>query len=144
MNKAFLIENILVDKEDEYLLNKHIWNIKETGHVRTKVNGKNTYLHSLIMNTRALIDHKNRNPLDNRKSNLRLANKSTNAMNSSIRIDNTSGYKGISWSISRSKWEVYITANKKAIKLGRYLDINEAIKVRLEAEIKYFGEYRAQ
>lgn len=142
--KTFVMGDVLVDTEDVYLLTRYTWHIKKTGHVRTRINGKNTYLHSLILNARSLIDHINRNPLDNRRINLRLATKSTNAMNTDIREDNTSGYKGISWSKSRFKWEVYITANKKTIKLGRYLDINEAIKVRLEAEIKYFGEYRAQ
>ena len=37
---------------------------------------------------------------------------------------------------------IYICINNSTINLGYFIDYNEAVKVRKEAEIKYFGEYR--
>ena len=43
---------------------------------------------------------------------------------------------------NRNKWIAQITVNYKNIHLGRYENIEDAIKARKEAEVKYFGEYR--
>ena len=43
-------------------------------------------------------DHKDRNELNNRKHNLRLATQQENNFNKSVRNDNNSGITGISWS----------------------------------------------
>lgn len=80
-------------------------------------------------------------PFDNKIINLRLATQSQNMMNTKIRIDNSSGHKGISWSPKHFKWRAYINVNKKQIFLGNHDDIENAIKARNEAEIKYFGEF---
>jgi hypothetical protein len=53
-----------------------------------------------------LVDHINRNPADNRIINLRLANKSINAINSYASTKNTSGFKGVSWSKGMKKWRM--------------------------------------
>lgn len=42
-----------------------------------------------------LTDHINRNKLDNRRENLRVADKSINAVNTNIRSDNSTGYNGV-------------------------------------------------
>lgn len=55
-----------------------------------------------------------------------------------IPSNNTSGVKGVSWSKSRQLWETYIQIHGKRINLGRYADFTEAVKVRKEAEEKYF------
>lgn len=52
--------------------------------------------------------------------------------------NNTSGVKGVSWSNSRQLWEAYIQLHGKRIHLGRYVDFTEAVKVRKEAEEKYY------
>lgn len=58
--------------------------------------------------------------------------------------NNTSGFSGVSWDKERSKWVAYIVIDKKRKKLGRFDDKKDAIKTRLLAEEKYFGEFAPQ
>jgi hypothetical protein len=55
------------------------------------------YLHHLVIPKvkRKTIDHINGNTLDNRRENLRCVTYSENQLNAKLRIDNTTGYKGI-------------------------------------------------
>lgn len=89
-------------------------------------------------------DHKNRNAFDNRKKNLRPATAMENARNYSMQKNNTSGFSGVSWDSERNQWLAYINVNKKRKKIGRFDNKNDAIKARLEAEAKYFGEFSPQ
>src|SRR3990167_96560 len=77
-----------------------------------------------------IVDHINRNKLDDRPENLRIANKMQNAINSKIPSTNTSGYKGVSFYGRDKNWESYIKYKQKRIFLGRY-------KTKNEAAIKY-------
>ena len=52
----------------------------------------------------SVIDHINRKPLDNRINNLRIADRTLNSVNSGMRKDNTSGYKGVCYHKSSNKW----------------------------------------
>lgn len=141
MNKTYVIGDILVDDEFKYILKKYKWYSKKEGHLRAKIDGKFIYLHHFILNTTELVDHIDRNPLNNKKCNLRLATKSQNAMNSKIRIDNKTGIKGVSYNKEKRKYEGYITINQKRIKLGYFKELKEAALKRADAEIKYFKEF---
>lgn len=55
-----------------------------------------------------VIDHKNEHKADNRLSNLRVANHSTNGANRGKQNNNTSGYKGVSFSKRDKTWFVQI------------------------------------
>ena len=79
-------------------------------------------------------DHINRNTLDNRKINLRTVSSQQNKFNTNIRIDNTSGYKGVTWDKQTNKWMSQIGIDGKNIKLGRYFHLKEAIDARENAE----------
>ena len=89
-------------------------------------------------------DHADRNALNNRKSNLRFATKSENARNQSVSKRNTSGVIGVGYYKPGDKWRAYIEYNNQFISLGYYVDKEDAIKARLEAEQKYFGEFAPQ
>lgn len=52
--------------------------------------------------------------------------------------NNTSGHKGVSWNKSHQKWQAYIGIHGKTIKLGYFDNIEDAIRVREEAEQEYF------
>lgn len=61
-----------------------------------------------------------------------------NIQSNAISKNNTSGINGVAWDKSRNKWISSIKIKRKQIFLGRYKDINDAIKARQEAEEKYF------
>ena len=101
-------------------------------------------LHRLIMgfpnvSKGFVIDHINRNPLDNRKSNLRIVTRVENARNCGIPKDNVSGTKGVYFYKRDEVWMARISANGKRISLGTYQDIEDAMKARKEAEKEYWG-----
>lgn len=112
-------------------------------------NDTQIFIHRLLMGlpntydeeTRLVADHINGNTLDNRRSNLRVIKKEINPINCKKYKNNTSGVKGVSWLKRLNKWQVGIQINKKNIYLGVYSNFDEAVKVRKEAEDKYFGEY---
>jgi hypothetical protein len=89
------------------------------------------------------VDHRDADTLNNRKFNLRIVTKSQNNMNRNKQQNNKSGYKGILWYYHHgyNKWKASIRKDHKIYNLGYYDDINDAIKARKDAEIKFFGEY---
>lgn len=54
------------------------------------------------------------------------------------RKNNTSGYKGVSWDAQRKKWVAQIRLQGKNHKIGRFLNLEDAIEARKQAEKKYF------
>lgn len=89
-------------------------------------------------------DHKDRNPLNNRRSNLRKATTQENVQNSSKQKNNTSGFIGVSWKKDIQKWTAYIIIDKTQKHLGDFINKKDAIRTRLKAEVKYFGEFAPQ
>jgi hypothetical protein len=98
------------------------------------------YVYGDFPNT--LIDHINRNPDDNRISNLRLATSSQNQENTKTRTDNLCGYKGISFNKKENKWRARISKHGKTNHLGRFSSIDLAIQARKDAEDKYFTHHK--
>lgn len=89
-------------------------------------------------------DHIDRNPLNNKKDNLRKSTYTQNAQNRTISSKNKSGVVGVCWDKSSQKWRAYIMVEKQYIHLGVYINKIDAIKVRLKAEQKYFREFAPQ
>lgn len=87
------------------------------------------------------IDHANGLRSDNRIINLREAKHHENICNRPKQINNTSGYKNVSWSKTMDQWMVRINFNKKSIIVGYFKDINDAINASFEARKKYHGEF---
>lgn len=82
------------------------------------------------------IDHVNRVRADNRIANLRLATRSENNQNTSLRSDSTSGHKGVSWHSRDKRWVAEIKLDKKKRYLGSFVDINDAVAARKAEESK--------
>lgn len=86
-------------------------------------------------------DHRDNNPLNNRRENLRLATYNENARNRRIARNNSTGYKGVSYRKDRCRWIAYIAVNGKKIHLGFFDTPEDAHKAYCEASDKYFGEF---
>ena len=134
-----------IDKEDLELVKKYTWNIRDRDNgysgyksITTMINNKYVTL-ATILTGYAYCDHKDRDPLNNRRNNLREATHTENMRNCSKRRDNTSGYIGVTWNKKVNKWEAQLSINNKCLHLGKFIDKIDALKERLRAELKYFG-----
>jgi hypothetical protein len=87
------------------------------------------------------IDHINGNPYDNRLLNLRLCTLSENQQNSKIRVDNTTGYKGVGFSKSLNKYTVRCRANGKRHNLGYFDTAEKASEAYKEFAIFHHGKF---
>lgn len=86
------------------------------------------------------IDHKNLVRYDCRKINLRRATDSQNAMNKDYGHLSKTGIVGVKQ--NKNKWFADIKVDSQRIYLGSFDTLEEATEARIEAEIKYFGEFR--
>ena len=131
-----VIAQAIIDAEDVNKVRFTKWRLKAGGKYVvnwSKYSGSTIFLHRRILNTNEFVDHMNGNPLDNRKSNLRIVTKSQNQMNVN--------YKGISLT-NNGKYYAYIKLNQKMMNLGVYIDECDALYARWFAETILFGEYR--
>jgi len=91
------------------------------------------------------IDHINGNGLDDRRKNIRFVTRSQNAFNKDKQSNNTSGFRGVWFDKARNKWHVELKCGEKMggkkKHLGRFDDFDEAVRVRIAAEKKYFGKH---
>lgn len=87
------------------------------------------------------IDHINGIKTDNRICNLREATACENMRNAGQKARNTSGYKGVTWDKSKSKWQAAIRYEGKSKFLGRFDDPEAAYAAYCSAAHKYHGEF---
>ena len=151
-NKGYIIAytgniKFYLSKEDEYLLQFRCFgvNSKSLPYLKCVIKGRRYFLHNLIMRPPEgyEVDHINGNVLDNRRGNLRLVTHSQNCKNKK-QYTNSSYHMGVSYRKDRPSkpWCSQIIVDGKRIGLGQYKTKEEALQVRLEAEKKYYGEYR--
>jgi hypothetical protein len=141
-------EPFYFDLEDYDLIKDYCWSLDKNKYVITTLNKekeKTTLLmHRLITNCSndMDVDHKFHDHWDNRKEFLRIATRSQNGMNSGLQSNNTSGVTGVYWNSKNEKWRAQITINNNKIQLGSFDNFEEAVEIRKQAEIEYFGEYQ--
>lgn len=87
------------------------------------------------------IDHIDGDRANNRWSNLRLASRSQNNMNTRHVRSHTSDHRGVSWRKGRGKWHARIHVNKKVVILGDFDRIEDAVAARQQAERKYYADF---
>ena len=122
---------ILFDKDDyDKILKYTSWNLNH-GYVISNTylrkDGRGTLMHHLILPKKDgfEIDHINGNGLDNRRKNLRYVTSSQNKMNTAIRCDNKSGYKGVYFNNYKKRWMAEIMINSKKIVIGQFINLKE-------------------
>lgn len=120
----------------------HTWHINSYGYPETHIDGQTVTMHKMLGYNYP--DHHNRNKLDNRKQNLLTCSVQENNRNKSPRSDNSSGFTGVYFNVKNNKWISYINPGNGMKYLGSFLSKQDAIKERLKAEQKYFGEFAPQ
>lgn len=129
-------KEMICDIEDWERLKSFYWAIR-SGYAHGHIGKKVLLFHREVMKCPDgyVIDHINRNKLDNRKENLRVTTPHVNTINVGRYKNNNSGYKGVTK--VNYGYIATITVNRKKVYLGFYKDIQDAIKARTEAEEKY-------
>jgi hypothetical protein len=87
------------------------------------------------------IDHVNGDRLDNRISNLRVADNAENNRNKGKPKSNSSGYKGVCLHKASGTYRTYITVKGKQHSLGYYATVEEAAEVVRKARVSFEGEF---
>lgn len=150
------VVEMLVDKEDYDRLCQFRWYIRRRPgssqlEVITRDSPVGAVYHSaakVVMNdftkTGRIIDHINGIVLDNRKSNLRYANRYENAQNMKKKaalIPPLSEYKGVSMHKSTGRWTAYITAFGQRYNLGYFDDEVRAAKCYDTYARRFHGKF---
>ena len=117
--------------------------IDAKGYVCIKINGKSYKAHRLAFLfmtgewPRNHVDHQDHNRSNNKWGNIIQATRVDNGRNTSLQVDNTSGFTGVVWKKGSNKWQAKITVMGKRIYLGCFLEFNDAVSARKEANKKY-------
>lgn len=147
MKTFFVAGNRITVDDDDYerviALKWSVANPKEYPTYFKYFDGKNKSirLHRFILGVTApeiLVDHINRNTLDNRKCNLRLCTPSQSVLNR-IPKKNSLGIPGVRQSPNSEKYQARISVNKKSIYLGTFDTAEEASGAYIAASLKYHG-----
>lgn len=97
-----------------------------------------------VRNTKIVVDHKDGNPLNNTKANLRICTQSENTLNKSFIGNNTSGFIGVSYRKDRGTYDPDIRKGYTRCHLGNTKSFEDAVYKRYYAEQLLFGEYANQ
>lgn len=94
---------------------------------------KTFYVHQLLANAfipkikgKKIIDHKDRDKLNNNIENLHWVNHSQNSQNKNKRENTTSLYYGVCWHKKAKKWQASIRINNKSYHIGLFEDEKDA------------------
>lgn len=141
----------LVDDADYENLNKYKWHFNDNGYaVRSQhyqldgINKNKTIkMHRAIMGypEKMMVDHINRDKLDNRRENLRVCTRSQNLMNMNSHRGTTSKYKGVSASGRGRPWIAKICKDRKQKFIGHFDTERDAAIAYNKMAIEWFGPF---
>lgn len=140
----------VIDAADVNLIGVRLWHLNSDGYAKANaiVNGKPTLvaLHRVILgNPKGVIDHIDQDPLNNRRSNLRVCTDQENQRNQRPRT----AYKGKPVScphkgVRRTRWgnyEARLCIDGRRKSLGTFATAEKAAQVYSAAAREHFGEF---
>lgn len=122
----------IVDREDLARVSSHSWQFHSMGYATS---GGSILLHRLIMGAKKgqMVDHINRDKLDNRKANLRFCSHRQNSQNRKA--------KGYCIEKRTGKFYSQIKVDDRRIHLGTFETKEQAISAYRRAAKAHFGEF---
>jgi hypothetical protein len=122
----------LVSARDYAWLNRWRWCLHSKGYAERKEGGRKFLMHRQILGLepgdKRQGEHRNRNPLDCQRSNLRIAARGDldNKQNLGLNANNTSGYRGVTWSQRHERWRAQVMLSYHNYYLGLHDTAEEA------------------
>ncbi len=116
------------------------------GYLQVMIDGHHCLVHRVIFLMfrgflPKIVDHIDCDIRNNRIENLRAANDTQSASNTTIPSDNKSGFKGVSWKSARNKWVAQICVNRKKIHIGVFDSAEEAATAYRVYATNLHGEF---
>lgn len=163
MTKLFTIKHVVfkIDDADSDLLT-HRWKLlisnkdksSEKFYASRNVTKAGVYVGALLMHRvimgRVLnrdldqeehVDHIDGDSTNNQRENLRVATRAQNAANRKRRVDNKTGFKGVTKRKNSNRYDAAIWINQKQVHLGRFDTPEEAHEAYLKAAGERYGEF---
>lgn len=141
----------LLDKSDLERFSNWTWHFNRKGYAaRLQYRGPDrcdsiVYLHRAIMDEpEGLVDHRNRNKLDCRKENLRIATKRQNNGNMGKRQQvngASSRFKGVCFDNGKKRWLAQGRDNSRMVFIGRFTNETDAARAYNAWASQHFGEF---
>ncbi len=137
-----------IDESDYHLICNHKWHAIKDHSIKyaDKYYAANRQLGSMhrhilgITDVRIMIDHRDGDGLNNRRSNLRECTHKQNMQNRKQRFG-SSKYKGVSWSKPNKKWKSKYQLDRQEVFLGYFdSEVDAAIAYNAAVSIA-FGEF---
>lgn len=150
ITKKYSNKFVLVDNEDFEELNKYKWYFNAAGLVDGNGyafsgyrQGRRYYMHRILSGApkHLIVDHINRNGLDNRRKNLRLVTRGENCLNKSKHKGSQYKYKGVGLSSGGKLYNARIARNGKQHYLGSFKTQIGARRAYLKAAKRLHEEF---
>jgi hypothetical protein len=125
-----IVARAFVDEADHALVSEHKWFLDRQGYVwanrSRRVQGpRQVFMHRLVLGLQhgdgVQADHENRDKLDNRRSNLRMASVALNAQNRT-HPGGASPHRGVTWSKAAGRWQAQVGLDGRTHYLGLFDD----------------------
>jgi len=138
--------DIILDREDQDLLYKYKWCVKKDGYCSAHLprSIEKVLLHRLIAERMygdikgKIIDHINQDTTDNRRCNLRLADRTINSLNSKLKCNSKCGYWCVYQQKLTKKWASFVGGGRKRKHLGTFDTVEQAARAHdIEAKRRY-------
>ena len=134
----------LIDDEDAPLVSQYQWRVDRRSRINyAKSGSESIYMHRLLLcpPPSFIVDHVDRDGLNNTRANLRLATLRQNAQNMLSRTGR-SVFKGVYWFPKTQQWQAQIKPpHQKRHTIGYFGSPEEAARAYDQAARRHFGEF---